>query len=298
MTVLKPIIYFSLFDHPITEDEVFRYSEISDRNKLNNDINHLIDQGIIHKVNGFLLFEKNKKHILKRIDGNDYAKSVMPKATQIATFISKFPFIRGVAISGSLSKGFFDKTSDFDFFIITKAKRVWITRTFIAIYKRLFLLNSHKEFCVNYFVSTDTLEIEEKNRFTATEIVTIIPLFGRNVFSEFYNQNKWVYNFFPNISFTKNLMNINPLKTQKITRLIEFLFNNSLGVFINYICMKIISKRWALKYKKKINDPYKSKKEISKHHPENFQKIVIKKLNTKYQSCKKSYGINIPEEHE
>jgi len=297
MSALKPLIYFSLFDHPLTEEEVFHYSEIIDKNQLRKDIDTLVEKGIIDRIDDFLLFEKDQRHIRKRVTGNKEANAIMPKAYKKAEFIFKFPFVKGVAISGSLSKGYFDEKSDFDFFVITKAKRVWITRALIAFYKRLFLSNSHKEFCVNYFVSTETLEIEEKNRFTATEIATVIPIFGKNIFSEFYNQNTWVHNFFPNIDLKGKLNKLRLSKKTKGARFLEFILDNYFGQFINYMCMRVITRRWKNRYKSKINMPYKSKKEISKHHPENFQDKVIKKLNHKYKSCKEMHGIYIPAEH-
>lgn len=297
MTVLKPLIYFSLFDHPLTEDEVFKYSEVQNKDQLREDIDALIKKGIIKRDGDFLLFEKDHQHTLRRVMGNKEAEAIMPRAEKTARFISKFPFIKGVAISGSLSKGYFDAESDFDFFVITKAKRVWITRTLIALYKRLFLSNSHKEFCVNYYVSTETLEIEEKNRFTATEIVTVIPVYGTSIFSEFYDHNKWVSEFFPNADLKNGLQGVKPKKNYFGTRCIEILLDNYLGQLINYTCMRVITKKWSKRYKSKVNSPYKSKKEISKHHPENFQEKVINRLNIKYKSCRELYDIHIPVEH-
>ncbi len=297
MTVLKPLIYFSLFDHPLTEEEAFLYSETPNKEIVKKDLDTLVGKGVVERVDDFLLFKKNEAHISKRIQGNKQAEIAMPKATRTAEFISKFPFVKGVAISGSLSKGYFDGESDFDFFIITKAKRVWITRTMLALYKRIFLLNSHKEFCINYFVSTATLEIEEKNRFTATEIATVIPLFGKEVFHDFYSKNSWVSSFFPNVDLERQTLQTDLIKKPPYAMVIQFFLDNFIGQAINYFSMKVVTKRWAFKYRKKTNNPYKSKKEISKNHPENFQDRVIRKLNSEYESCSQKHGIHIPKEY-
>lgn len=297
MNILKPLIYFSLFDHPLTEEEIFQFSKTATKNSLREEVDTLIQSGVIKKVDEFLLYKKDLTHITKRVNGKKNANAVMPRAKKIASFISKFPFVEGIGISGSLSKGYYDAESDFDFFVITKAKRVWLTRTLIAFYKRLFLRNSYKEFCVNYFVSTETLEIEEKNRFTATEIITVIPLYGKQTFEEFYQKNRWVIDYFPNYKLLDNLEKTYPIIKTRYSQVFEFLLNNFVGRSINYLCMKHITKRWKNRYKTKINSPYKSKKEISKHHPENFQDKVIKKLNLQYKCCLEKYGIHIPEEH-
>ena len=60
--------------------------------------------------------------------------------------------------------------------------------------------------------------------------------------------------------------------------------------------MKHISKRWKFRYKNKKNEPYKSKDEISKHHPDNFQQQVLTKINEQYNFLEKNHGINISKE--
>ena len=82
---------------------------------------------------------------------------VLVKAKAKARFISKFPFVAAVGVSGSLSKGYYDSDSDIDFFIITQHNRLWICRTLLMVYKKIFLLNSRKYFCPNYFISSEQL---------------------------------------------------------------------------------------------------------------------------------------------
>lgn len=296
MSILKPIVYFSVFNHPLTQEETFLFSEVTNKETVIEELNELTDAGIINKIDNFFLLENNPSHVKKRVTGNFEAEKIMPKVKKVGSFISKFPFIKGVAVSGSLSKGYFDDESDFDFFVITKTKKVWISRLFLAIYKRLFLKNSYKEFCVNYFVSTSTLEIEEKNRFTATEIATVIPLYGKTEFSNFYNANKWIEDYFPNIELQKKNDTVKEIKKPFFTKTIQFIFDNFLGTLINYLIMKYVSKCWKTRYKTKVNRPYKSKNEISKHHPENFQHQVLIKINEKYNFLEKKHGINISKE--
>ena len=77
-------------------------------------------------------------------------------------FISKFPYVRAILLSGSISKGYMDKDSDVDYFIITQPNRLWVTRLLLMLFKKIFLFNSRKVFCINYFVDSEKLEIEEK----------------------------------------------------------------------------------------------------------------------------------------
>jgi predicted nucleotidyltransferase len=87
--------------------------------------------------------------------------------------IKRFPFVRGVFVTGSLSKNSSDSSSDLDFMVITRKGRLWIARTLLMLFKKIFLLNSYKYFCINFLLSEDNLEIEDKNVFTATEVMTV-----------------------------------------------------------------------------------------------------------------------------
>jgi hypothetical protein len=91
----------------------------------------------------------------------------------------RFPFVRGIGISGSLSKNYADEDADIDFFIITSRNHLWIARTFLHGLKKLsFLVGKQDWYCMNYFIDEEALVIAEKNIFTATEVVTLKPVCG------------------------------------------------------------------------------------------------------------------------
>ena len=48
------------------------------------------------------------------------AADIQKKATKRARFISRFPYVEGVGISGSLSKGYYDDDGDIDFLLLQK----------------------------------------------------------------------------------------------------------------------------------------------------------------------------------
>ena len=212
MTLLKPILYFSLFKYPLTEEEIYSFSEANSIDQIKAELKHLVNNKVIYKIDEFYLTENDETLINRRLSGNQMAKDIHQKATKVSSFISKFPYVEGVGISGSLSKGYFDEEGDIDFFIITSPKRLWISRTLLILYKKIFLFNSKKYFCVNYFISSNSLEIEEKNRFTATELTTMLPMFGNKSFYDFYEQNKWVENYLPNKMISEHLLTLNQVK--------------------------------------------------------------------------------------
>lgn len=301
MTLLKPLLYFSLFQYPLTEDEVFDYSEAKTKEQAKKELDCLVKDNVIYRIEDFYLCENNASLIKRRLIGNRKAEEIHTKAEKVSKFISKFPYVEGVGISGSLSKGYYDGNGDIDFFIITSKKRLWIARTFLILYKKIFLLNSKKFFCVNYFISTNALEIDEKNRFTATELLTLIPMFGNGSFHEFYEQNKWVSEFLPNKSFHDRLTSLDPVKKPVFSKLTERSLNNKLGDYIDSLFLRITYRKWKVKFKEFEQDQFnialKSTKNVSKHHPLNFQRRVIERLNEKYDEYQKTHNILLAKEH-
>jgi len=301
LTPLKPLLYFSLFQYPLTEEEIYAFSEGTSKEEVKMELDKLVRDQVIYFIDGFYLCDNNAENIKRRLSGNKMAKSIQAKANKVSKFISKFPYVEGVGISGSLSKGYFDEEGDIDFFIITSPNRLWIARTLLVLYKKIFLLNSRKYFCVNYFISSKSLEIDEKNRFTATELVTLMPMYGNGSFHDFYKQNTWVHSFLPNKTISEGLVNMIPVKKSLISKLIEKSLNNKLGEKLDAFFLKITYKKWKMKFsnleERHFNIALKSTKDISKHHPLNFQKKVIERLNVKYDELKEKHNIHLVKEH-
>ena len=301
MTPLKPLLYFSLFQYPLTEEEIYAFSEGTSKEEVKAELDELVQNQVIFFIDGFYLCDNNAANIERRLFGNKMAKNIHAKANKVSKFISKFPYVEGVGISGSLSKGYYDEEGDIDFFIITSPNRLWIARTLLILYKKIFLLNSRKYFCVNYFISTNSLEIDEKNRFTATELVTLMPMYGNGSFHDFYKQNTWVHSFLPNKTITEGLVNMNPVKKPLTSKLIEKSLNNKLGEKLDAFFLKITYKKWKIKFSdledRQFNIALKSTKDVSKHHPLNFQRKVIERLNGKYDELKEKHNIHLVKEH-
>ena len=301
MKLLKPLLYFSLFQYPLTEEEIYVFSEVASKQQIKKELDNLVSEKVIYKIDEFYLFEDDASLVKRRLSGNQMAKDIQEKANNVSRFISKFPYVEGVGISGSLSKGYYDDDGDIDFFIITSPKRLWIARTLLILYKKIFLLNSKKYFCVNYFISTNSLEIEEKNRFTATELTTMLPMYGNGSFHSFYEQNKWVNSFLPNKTVAEGLSKLSPVEKPIFTKSVESILNTKLGDWLDSFFLKITYKKWKMKFNKledkQFNVALKSTKTVSKHHPLNFQRKVIERLNGKYDELEEKHNIHLAKEH-
>ncbi len=283
--VLHTLMYFDVFKHPLTLDEIHQYCQWKEcsLSETAAAIEELQQQSVVSNRDGFYYICGSEKHIDLRRERNKRALLYSAKAEKWARFISGFPFVRTVCISGSLSKGTMDKDGDIDYFIITEPNRLWVARTFLIMFKKLFLFNSKKYFCVNYFVDTAHLSIPDRNLFTATEIVFAKPMRDVNVFSEFTTENKWAKIFYPNA--TLNGTEIPQTRNGSFKRFLEKMLKGGFGEWMDDKFFRITLRRWKKKFphlkESHFEVDFRSRKHVSKHHPQGFQRIVLTKLEVK-----------------
>jgi hypothetical protein len=193
--------------------------------------------------------------------------------------------VRGIAISGSLSKGVMHDDGDIDYFIITAPERLWICRSILILFKKVFLLNSKKYFCVNYFVDENNLKIIDENIFTAIEINYLLPVFNEPLIQKLKVENEWAKSYFPYFSHPIQL-DLDSSKKKKYKG-IELLFNNKLANYFDLWLMKLTFKRWRKKFshfkEAKFELTMRTNRGISKHHPQDFQNKVLEKLKNKLE---------------
>ncbi|MEO1623810.1 MAG: nucleotidyltransferase domain-containing protein [Bacteroidota bacterium] len=279
--VLMPLLYFDIFSHPLTLEEIYHFCHRSDWDRaiLKKTLEHLIDEGCIYQYEGFYLTQDKPEWVEKRKQNNRRADHYLKKAHQMTQLIRRFPFVEGVLLSGSLSKHVMPENGDIDYFIITRPGRLWIARTLLVLFKKIFLLNSHKYFCVNYFIDMDHLEIEEKNRFTATEIATLLPLNNPDLYRAFVAANGWVSEYYPHFRL-RPTHELASRRKSLVQRLGEGLLHGKLGDHLDRILMRRTLHYWQHKFK--LLDPnrfaiaLKSRRYVSKHHPQDFQQRVLR----------------------
>jgi hypothetical protein len=283
--ILATLAYFNMFDYPLRKREIFSFlSHCDNYTEFDQALEILVKDSAIFRLGDFYSLQDDNSLGERRKKGNEKAALMLKKAEKAARVIAAFPFVKGIAVSGSLSKYFADENADIDFFIITTANRLWIARTMLHIFKKFtFLLNMQDFFCMNYFIDEAEASIVEKNVYTAMEIATILPLHGQKIFDHFYKVNDWIRIFFPNkyidTSSTKNI------KQTWFKYISEKLFNNRLGNSLDNFLMMLTAKRWTSKtlLKKKNSKGYLmsmyTDKHFSKPNPEHFQKKLLQKYD-------------------
>ncbi len=107
------------------------------------------------------------------------------------------PFVRMVAITGSLAAHNADASADIDLFLITAPGRVWLTRALTILIVRLAALLKIT-LCPNYLIAADALEMSEHNLYAARELAQMQPLYGAHWHHRLRACNHWTLDYLPN----------------------------------------------------------------------------------------------------
>lgn len=290
---IRKLIYFDIFSHPLTAKEIFEYCDLPgvDRKEGIRILKELASRKLLSCKSGYYYLGNDSSKVVRRLEGNLLASLRMKDAHKYAAIAAAFPFVRAVFISGSLSKMVMKQDSDIDFFIITEPGKLWVCRALLTVYKKLFLGNSHRNFCLNYFIDSDNLEIPDKNIFTATEIAFLMPMYNYPLYQAFMEKNAWIKSEFPNFKMRPFHADI---QTGKAKKTFEKVFDNRLGRKLEELSYSVIVGFWKKKFRHlgehSFSLNFRSQKNVSKHHPHAFQEKVVSKYAEKLESFERSTG--------
>jgi len=290
--ILKIILYFDVFSYPLKEEEIVSYSR-RNRNDafIMQTLNDLRKKGLVKYQDGYY-FVGDPAKIERRKKGNILAEKRLQTAMRYTRIISWFPFVRSIMLSGSISKGYMGENDDIDYFIVTKPGRLWIARTLLTVFKKIFLRNSYRNFCINFFLDSKNLEIKEKSRYSATEIIFLLPVFKSDIYYRIIQKNLWVKKFYPEFEQKNNKCIENEIWLKKW---IEKLFNNRLGDKIEDLLFRKSVKFIKRKYSKPGNQSFENnfslKRNELRYFPDGKHDQINRDFNLKINEFENRFGL-------
>jgi len=282
--ILHTVGYFSYFRHPLNAEEVWRFmSHKASLRETADCIEELCASGVLKSHNGLLHADTREDWSQRRRDREASAHKLLATVPRYVHIIASFPFVRGIAVSGSLSKLSASEHADIDYFIVTAHNRLWITRTLLHLFKKLTFLTGHQHsFCMNYFVDEAGLELPFRNEFTAIELVTLIPYYNRKWIDALKDRNRWVTRVLPNHDL-KPLASPPCIEPQFVLKpFLEGLLNLAFPKTLNRWLMQLTDWKWRRKFahlRLKEEDYQRAfyiSLHTSKNHPADYQKKVLK----------------------
>ena len=295
-SIIRRLLYFDLFNYPLTKDELINFSDVEFPDNINLSLASLLNLKMISEEKGMYFLNEKNDNVAHRKLINNRALEYFHVANYYTKLIAKFPFVRGVLITGSLSKRCMHENGDIDYLIITEPGRLWICRFFLTAFKKIFLFNSRKYFCVNYYVGLDSLHIPDHNIFTATEILSAQPAYNIEVCNLFFEANSWTRDYYPHLTNGKYFQ-IHEKKPYKAKNILEKVFGKNIGETADSALMKLFVWRWKSKFKgedkKRFELNFRSDKNVSKHHPNGFQFKVLRAFEENCRNFEKQHNVTL-----
>jgi hypothetical protein len=248
--VLSVLAYFDIFQYPVTIGEIEQYrKKDTNSGELHSAVDSLLRKQKLFRVGDFYCLQDNPLLAYRREEGNKKATELIKQAIKKGRFLQRFPFVKAVGISGSLSKNYAGPQADFDFFIITTGNRLWIARTFLHLFKKItILLGKHRYYCMNYFIDEKALQLSDRNIFSAIELKTLIPVAGERVLKQFINVNPWADEFLPYCK--PRVQEYSEPHRPPVKKIMEYLLHFNWGNRIDDYLYRLTTRRWKKKEEK------------------------------------------------
>jgi hypothetical protein len=198
VAVLRTLCYGDVFGWPFTPAEIHRYLPIQatpgevDSAISSAAVGHRTSRrrGLVALRGRDVLFDE------RRLREAASARQ-LPRALRAARAVAVLPFVRFVGITGSLAVGASERGADVDLFVIAESGRLWLTRALAVGVVRIGDA-AGINLCPNYLLADSALAIPEHDRFTAHELVQMLPVAGADAYAELLAANEWVRGLLPN----------------------------------------------------------------------------------------------------
>jgi len=196
---LQSVVYAALFNYPLTLSQL-REALIGERAS-EAELSSCYSgsprlQAAIDYADGYY-FPRGCRELLEiRARREALSRTLLAELSGLQTLVRSMPFVRLVALSGSLAHLNADGEADLDLFVITTPGRVWsVTFTTLVVAR---LMGWRKHLCLNYVISERTLMVGPADLFSANQIIHLQPLAGGEAYRRFLDANRFVERFYPN----------------------------------------------------------------------------------------------------
>ena len=223
LAVLRSVTYAALFDYPLTLTQLHA-SLIGVRADADTvaawwRTSEFLRATIDHQDGWY--FPSGRSDLLPtRARREALSRDLLERDHRILSIVRAMPFVRMVALSGSLAHLNAEASADLDLFMITAPHRVWSVTLSLLVVARLF--GWRRRLCLNYVISEEALRVEPADLFSANQIIHLRPILGHDVFARFVGANPFVGEIYPNFAVSPAGQQANgPSGHQAIKSLVE-----------------------------------------------------------------------------
>lgn len=229
--ILETLVYADIFDYPLSPEEIVRYLRLpASPATVHRLLHDGAIEGIFARSNGLFTLPGRTELIPLRARRENIARRKWAVARRYARWIACVPFVRMIAVTGTLAVDNVEESDDIDLFIVTATGRLWLCRAFVILVVRAAAL-AGDELCPNYFLSERELALKDRNFFQAREVAQMVPLYGADTYQRLRRLNTWVEAYLPHAVGTPNgtpIIHLRPAE-RMAKRLAERLLGGRLG---------------------------------------------------------------------
>lgn len=223
--ILTTIAYCDQFEFPLTVTEIHQRlvsetspsvsstastNSITSPTELSQQIDHeltrLIKNGVVGVKDEFYFLLGSEKAVATRQQRLGHSSIKWIEAREAVSYLSWIPWVRGVAVTGSLAMNNATQDDDIDFMIITQDNRLWLTRLGVIIIawlkgkRRSWHREEKNSWCFNLWLEESQLSAPgaRPSVYTAYEVCQAVFLLNRQRVEErFIWANHWVARYVP-----------------------------------------------------------------------------------------------------
>jgi len=223
--ILHTVLYADIFDYPLTAPEIHRYltglsasletvesalpapsascrgdtcaALRSSQCRCGAQAARSGLAGVLRRLGDYYVLPGREGIISTRQRRQAIAARLWPHALHFGALIAGLPFVRMVAVTGSLAMDNVENNADLDYLIVTTPGRLWLCRALILALGRLAVFQGVR-LCPNYIISQRALEFPAHNIYAAHELAQMVPISGMEVYDRIRVLNPWMEHFLPN----------------------------------------------------------------------------------------------------
>jgi glycosyltransferase involved in cell wall biosynthesis len=183
--ICRTVEYGKLFQYPLTRSEL--------RERL---FSTQVDEGTFEATMKSFRYEPDAELVAVRAEREQITDQAIREVQPHLRTLASMPFVRMIAFSGSTAHRNMTTTADVDLFLITEDGKLWAT--FLAAMVWAKRKGLRKILCMNYMISDAALPLFEHDAFTAQQVASLKPIYGKKTYDRFIAANPFVARWFPN----------------------------------------------------------------------------------------------------
>src|SRR2546423_7864717 len=190
LDAIDAVLYGDVFDCAVTLDEAWRYARVAiARDEL---ARRLSADPLVATREGLYCLAGREELLARRPERIRNAARLERRARRVTRLLRHFPFVRGLALTGSAAAGDAGADDDVDLLVTVAEGRLG---TVFVLLGSLSKLLGRRLFCPNYYACEGRLGLDSANLYLARELAQARPLVADG--AALWRANPWLEETFP-----------------------------------------------------------------------------------------------------